>query len=85
MPKHKCINQPHGERKMAILAYGKKQDDKNIKSIYVDFLGVWEHYQNGEKCRIFWRRRDHMWKWIRKMKAKGVVIEKGEMEQEEWA
>jgi hypothetical protein len=24
---------------MAILAYGKKQDDKQIKSIYVDFLG----------------------------------------------
>ena len=68
----------HGERIMSILGFGKKQPDKNIKSIFVDSISCWEHYHDGQKCRIFWRKPKDMWAWVRRLRKKGVVVEKGD-------
>jgi len=65
-------------KKMSILGFGKKQDDKFIKSIFVDSISCWEHYYDGQKCRIHWRKPKDMWAWVRRMRAKGVVVEKGD-------
>ena len=78
--RNNCVptNNPLRSKTMSILGFGKKQDDKFIKSIFVDSISCWEHYYDGQKCRIFWRKPRDMWAWVRRMRAKGVVVEKGD-------